>query len=143
MRADRYLEQVRLLDARIDRKLIEKQRIMELATRITPSLSGMPRASGNSDKIGDTAVRLVEIEEQINDLIDHLIDKRAEIIALLETLPVQDYTVLHQYYIQGVTLAAIAENMAPKPMSERQVSRIKARAIKRVQAILDGREPRA
>ena len=143
MRADRYLEQVRLLDARIDRKLIEKQRIMELAIRVTPSMTGMPRAEGNSDKIGDAVARLVEVEGQINRLIDQLIDKRAEMIALLETLPVQDYTVLHQYYIQGVTIAAIAENMTPKPMSERQVSRIKVRAIKRVQAILDEREPRA
>lgn len=138
MRATRYLMQVRRLDARINNKLAEKQRIMDLVTGVSPSLSGMPRPTGNHDKIGDAVARLTEVEDEINRTIDRLIDVRAEVVSLLETLPTDEYNVLHQYYVQGLTVEVIAEGMA---RTERQVYRIKARALKRVQTILDTREP--
>lgn len=128
---------VRRLDARINNNLAEKQRIRELATKATTDLSGMPRASGNHDKIGDVVVRLIEVEEEINRVIDELVDVRAEVIRLLETLPTDEYNVLHQYYIQGSTVEAISVRMS---RTERQVYRIKARGLKHVQAILDARE---
>ena len=138
MRATKYLLQVRRLDARINNKLAEKQRIMDLVTGVSPSLSGMPRPTGNHDKIGDAIARLTEVEEEINRVIDQLVVVRAEVVGLLETLPADEYNVLHQYYVQGLTVEVIAEGMA---RTERQIYRIKARGLKRVQAILDAREP--
>lgn len=137
MRADKFLGRVRRLDALIENKLSEKQRIMELATKVTPTLTGMPRASGDQDKIGDAVARLIAVEREIDRAVDRLIDVRAEVVSLLETLPADEYNVLHKYYVQGIKIEAIAEGME---RTERQVYRIKARALKRVQSILDARE---
>jgi DNA-directed RNA polymerase specialized sigma24 family protein len=141
VRADKYLGQVRRLDARINAKIAERQRVMELATRITPTLTDDPGGAGGvSDKIGNAVARLVVLEQEINEAIDQLIDTRAEVLELLESLPVDEYTVLHGHYILGRTFAAIAETMKPRPLTERQVHRIKGRGRRRVQSILDERE---
>lgn len=138
MRADKYLGRIRRLDVRINNKLAERQRVKELATQATSNLTGMPRASGNHDKIGDVVARLITIEQELDQIIDRLVDVRAEVVSLLETLPADEYNVLHQYYVQGHTVEAISVDT---DRTERQVYRIKARGLKRVQAILDAREP--
>lgn len=140
MRADKYLGQLSRLDAQINNKLQEKQWVTELALHITPSLTGMPRPSGTSDKVGNAAVRLAMLEREIDRIVDKLIDTRIEIVKLLETLPHDEYNVLHQYYVQGNTMEAIAAGWVPKPRSERQIYRIKHRAVRRVQIILDAKE---
>ena len=142
MRADKYLGQLSRLDAQINNKLQEKQWVTELALHITPSLTGMPRPSGTSDKVGNAAVRLAMLEREIDRIVDKLIDTRIEIVKLLETLPHDEYNVLHQYYVQGNTMEAIAAGWVPKPRSERQIYRIKHRAVRHVQAILDAKEAR-
>lgn len=140
MRAAKYLGQILRLDARVERKLAEKQHVLELATKTTPSLSDMPRGGGPADKVGDAVARLVALEAEIDRIVDELIDARAEVLKLLETLPDDEHDVLHKYYVQGQTIETIADGMLPRPKTERQIYRIKARALKRVQAILDERE---
>lgn len=140
MRADEYLSRIDRLDARIFDLLTEKQRLMEMATRLSPDMTGLPHASGVSDRVGSAAVKLASVDEEINRTVDRLIDARAEVTALLEMLPDDEYKVLHQYYVQQRVVGAIAENWTPREITERQVFRIKARALRRVQAILDARE---
>lgn len=139
IRAATYLGQIGRLNARINNKLQEKKQIMDLATCITPTLSDMPRGSGLSDKAGNAAARLADVEMEINRIIDQMIDTRAEIVQLLETLPSDEYTVLHNYFVLGQTVEVIADNMQPRAKTPRQIYRIKRRAMKRVQAILDER----
>lgn len=141
MRAARYLGRILELDARIDRKQAEKERVMELATHITPTMSDMPHGGGGtSDKVGNAGARLADLEHEIVATIDELIDAKREVLAILELLPVDDYQVLHMHFVQGLTYEEIADNFQPKPKSVRQIHRIKSRAIKRVQTILDERE---
>lgn len=139
-RAAAYLGQIGRLNARINNKLQEKRQIMDLALNVTPTLSDMPRGSGLSDKPGNAGAKLADIEMEINQIIDQLIDTRNEIIDLIETLPPDEYMVLHNYYVLAQTVEAIAENMKPKPKTPRQIYRIKSRALKHVQAILDERK---
>lgn len=140
MRADEYLSRIDRLDARIFDLLTEKQRLMEMATRLSPDMTGLPHAGGVSDRVGSAAVKLASVDEEINRTVDRLIDARAEVTALLEMLPDDEYRVLHQYYVQQRVVGAIAENWTPREITERQVFRIKARAMRHVQAILDARE---
>lgn len=140
MRADEYLSRIDRLDARIFDLLTEKQRLMEMATRLSPDMTGLPHVSSVSDRVGSAAVKLASVDEEINRTVDRLIDARAEVTALLEMLPDDEYRVLHQYYVQQRVVGAIAENWTPRGITERQVFRIKARALRRVQAILDARE---
>lgn len=137
MRAAEYLGQIGRLDARINNKLREKQQIMELATKVTPTLSDMPRGEGVSDKVASAVTRLVAIEQEIDRIVNQLVDTRAEVVGLLETLPNDEYLVLHAYYVARLTIEATAETMVK---SVRQVYRIKSRAMRRVQAILDEKD---
>lgn len=142
MRAAKYLGQIRRLDAHIDAKIAERQRVMDLATRITPTLSDAPGGSGGvSDRVGDAVAKLLDLDIQINQAIDRLVDVREEILDLLEMLPPEEYRVLHAHFVRGMTFAAIAEDMKPRPLTERQVHRIKGRALKRMQAMLDSNPP--
>lgn len=136
IRAAAYLGQIGKLNDRIKNKLQEKQQIMDLATNITPPLSDMPRGTGLSDKPGNAGTKLADVEREINRIVDQLIDTRAEIIQMLETLPQDEYTVLHNYFVLGQTWEVIAENIG---RSVRQVYRIKSKGMKHVQAILDAR----
>lgn len=140
MKAYMHLRRLTRLNALIDNKLLEKQKILELATKITPNLSGLPRPSGVSDKVGNAALQLAAVEAEIDRAVDRLVDARKEVLAMLETLPTDEYHVLHQYFVLGRTVEAIADCWQPKPRTERQVYRIKAKAIKHVQAILDAQK---
>ena len=137
MRADEYLAQVRILDVRINNKIKEMQRVMDLATKITASMSGMPRPSGVSDKVGEAAVRLSHLSAELDRITDELIDTRADVVKLIETLPPDEYAVLHAVYVQGQTVEEVADAWIPGPRTPRQIYRIKARAMRRVQSILD------
>ena len=143
MKAYRYLSQVLRLNRKINAKLEEKAQILDMVTKITPTISDMPKGGGNHDKIGDAVARLVAVEHEINRTIDKFVDTRDEILRTLEGLPDKEYTVLHGYYIQGQTVEAIADGWQPEPMSVRNAYRIKARGLRRVQAILDAREAAA
>lgn len=134
MRAEAYLRRVRRLDLRVDSLLAEKRRVRELLTAASPDLSGLPRGSGGGDRIGGLTVRLIELEGEIDRAIDELVDARREVLARLEALPEDEYSVLHQYYLQGRTVSAIALRLH---YCERQVYRLKRSGLRRVQALLD------
>lgn len=137
MKANDYLLQLRRLDARINNKIWEMQQIRDLATRITSNLSGMPHPAGWTDKVGDAAVRLSHLGAEIDQITDQLIEARQSVIQLLETLPPEEYDILHKIYVQGLTVEVIAESKPGGQRSIRQIYRIKARALRRVQSILD------
>ena len=46
-----YLEQIKTEDAKIDAKRAEEQELWALATTMTQNYSGMPKGSGNDDKM--------------------------------------------------------------------------------------------
>ena len=139
MRAAKYLGQVLHLDRAVNRKLAEKQQILDLVMRATPALSGMPRGTGGpQDRVGDAVARLVDMESEIDQAVDALVDAKAEVLRMLEDLPEDEQKVLHRYYVQGQTIEHIAEDFKPRARTPRQIYRIKARALKRVQALLDG-----
>lgn len=140
MRVVKYLEKIREMDMRVDGKIAERERILELATAITPVLSDMPKGGGPSDKIGNAAVKLAAIAAEIDEATDRFIDYRAEAIRLLEALPINEYAVLHGHYVRYQTIEYIAENWVPAPKTARQVYRIKAKALRHAQTLLDERE---
>lgn len=137
MKATDYLLQLRRLDTKINNKIWEMQQIRDLATRITSSLSGMPHPAGVTDKVGDAAVRLSHLGAEIDQITDQLIKARQSVIQLLETLPPEEYDLLHKVYVQGLTVEEIADGKPGGQRSIRQIYRVKARALRHVQAILD------
>lgn len=128
-----WLERVRMLDELIMAKLAEHQQLLDLATKITPNMDGMPHATGVSDKVGNVATKLADLAIETNNLIDSYVDAKQEIIHALEKLPPNQYGVLHRYYVRGMTWEEIAEDMNKSTM---QVFRYKKKAIKNLQSVI-------
>ena len=95
MTAREYLSQARMIDARINSKLIELQRIRELATRATGTVSDMPRnPSPDLQQMENRVVKIVDLEKEINAEIDELVDLKREITRRVKSIPNTEYQLL-------------------------------------------------
>ena len=96
------LQEYRKLDGRINRALDEKRRWEELAVRISPVYSDMPRGGGNGDKLTEAVQRIVDLEAEIDRDIDRLVDLRQWIernIDAVEDTRLRD--ILRRRYVDG------------------------------------------
>ncbi len=111
MKAKEYLQQVKKIDKLIENKLIEKEQWFAIATGTTASSEDGDRvqSSGSQQKMADAVVKIIALQEEINNLIDMYIDTKQGVIKTIEQLPADEYDVLHKRYIQDRTLAEIAE----------------------------------
>lgn len=131
------LEQVKKLDQLIDAKIAERDRLIALATNISPSpMDGMPFSNTGtvSQKIENAVINLIMLEQELEKIIDKYVDTKREIVRMLEKLPALEYGVLHRYYIQYMTWQEVAEDMG---YSMVQVWRIKKNGLKRLQDAIE------
>lgn len=130
----KWLEQVKKLDELISAKTAERDKLLDLAKKITPELSGMPHASGISDKVGSSAVKLADLAKKTDDLIDLYTNHKNKVLAALELLPANQYGVLHRHYIRYMPFEKIAEDM---DKSTSQVYRYRKKGIKKLKMIVN------
>lgn len=131
-----WLSSIWKLDQMIEGKIAERERLTALATDISPRMpDGMPYSNTGtvSQKMQDAVIDLVMLEKELEKLIEEYISRKRKIVAALEKLPEKEYGVLHRYYIRGMTLEAIGEDMG---YCTRQVKRIKKRALAMLQDVL-------
>ena len=129
-----YLDQVRELDRRIETKIWERRQIMDMATRLSAPMDGMPKGKGTpSDLVGDCAVRLAMLAKELDEAIDRYVDTKQEVVSNLERLEPEECDVLHRHYILYQTWEQVAETMS---YSYTSVWRIKKRAIRHLGEIL-------
>lgn len=121
-----WLEQIRKLDQLIEAKLAEREQVRELAVNTVGSMDGMPHAPGIMDKVGNLTVKLISLGEELDRLIDEYIDRKQEVVKVLETLPEREYGVLHRYYIRNMTWEQVAEDVG---YCSSQIWRIKKAAF--------------
>ena len=129
--AKEFLKQVRLCDIHINNKLEEKARLESLALKITSSWSS-EHVSGscNQDKLGDAVSKIADMERDINKAVDEFIDKKKEVIAVLEKVQNPDQLdILYKRYIQYESFEQIANEMS---MSYRNICNIHGKALQSV-----------
>ncbi len=136
--AQRYLEQVWMLDAIIKNKLIERRQWMEIALGITANMEGeRVQSSGSQSKMGDAIGKCVDIEAEVDSLIDRLIDTKREVIQTIEQVDnPTEYSVLHMRYIQYMDLQDIADHYGKEYT---WATTTHGRAIASLQKVLDER----
>lgn len=137
MEAQKWLEQLGKLDQLIDAKVAEHSRLRALAADISPKpLDGMPYNNTGmvSRKLENAVINLVMLGDEIDKLIDKYVDYKQEVVKALEKLSANEYGVLHRYYVRYMTLEQIAEDMG---YCERQISRIKKKALKNLEDVLE------
>ena len=129
-----WLDQVKKLDELIDAKCAERDQLMDLATKITPEMTGMPHGGGVSDKVGTIAAKLADLAREINEVVDHFVDYKASVVATLEKLPAKEYGVLHRHYIRYMTWEEVAEDMGYCSV---QVWRIKNKGLEMLRDVIE------
>lgn len=137
MNVQEWLEEVKKLDELINAKLAERQRLIEIATDISPKMpDGMPHSNTGmvSQKMSDAVINLIDLEKQIDNLIDRYVDYKRQVVETLERLPEKQYGVLHRHYIRGMTWESVAEDMGYSVM---QVWRIKKKAFKSLESVIE------
>lgn len=136
MKAKDYLKQIKKLDSLIKNKLIERQQWLDIALGITPQMSGeRVQSSGNQQKMANAIDKCIDIGSEIDTYVDTLIDKKREILSVIEQLEPDKYTLLHSIYVQFMTLEDAAFAMGK---SYSWSTTTHGRALKDVQTILDG-----
>ena len=137
MTVQEWLEKVKKLDLMIDAKNAERERLMALATDISPRMpDGMPFSfTGTVNrKVEDAVIKLIALAEETDKLVDQYIDYKQKVIKELEKLPEREYAVLHKRYIQYLTWEQIAEDMS---YSTVQIWRISKNGLKILEDVIE------
>ncbi len=126
MSGEEYLNMIEKLNLLINNKILEKEELFTITTKTTQANDGMPHAAGTSDKVGNGAVKLVEKAKEIDEMIDLFYDLKQEIIGQMQKLPVDEYNILYQSFVQRVSLSDIADDLG---VSLAQVKRTRRSGI--------------
>lgn len=114
MKAIEFLKQYQKINSVIENKLIEREQWKEVAYNTTPGGKQSPdkvQTSGNPQKMADAVNRYIDIEREIDGYVDNLVERKADIISVIEQLDTAEYDVLHKHYIQGITLFEISSKL--------------------------------
>ena len=107
-----WLSRYQSINRQVKSKLDEIERLRSLETKITPTLSDMPKSGGINNKIELVTERIDEIERQMSDELKMLVDTRAEIEAAIQEIDEAVYReLLERRYIYGEHWERIAVNM--------------------------------
>ena len=102
-----FLNRYCYLDASINSKLAQVQRMRELAAGVAPPGDG--KSSGKSDRVGSIVSKIVDLEAEIYADIDALVNIGREIRAVISKVADDRYrTILTERYINGKTFEEIA-----------------------------------
>ncbi len=139
MKAKDFLKSYRKLDEMIENKMYEAKRWEDIALNISPRYGGEKvQSSGSQQKMADAVVKIIEIENEINERIDQLIDLSNYITSVIEQLSPMQYGLLHRVYIQYMSIKEAAWDLDKR--SESWGRRTHGRALAKVQKILDKSE---
>ena len=114
MAAKEYLSQAYRIDQRINAKLEQVIALRGLASKVTGTLSDMPRAdSPNVCRMEDIILKIVDSENEINAEIDRLIDLKRELRTVISAVDQPEHqTLLELRYLCFKTWEQIAVAMA-------------------------------
>lgn len=85
MKAIDYLERIKIMDAMIETKTEELERLRTLAEKTTASAGGeRVQASGSKTKLEDCVIKIVQAQNEINASIDRFVDFKKEAMELID-----------------------------------------------------------
>ena len=136
LRAEAFLDEVFLLNKKIDAKQKEIDILNALLVKLNKELTpDRVQTSGDKDQLGNTIAKLIDAKVEINNLIDRYVDKLAVVRIVIEQVSdPKEYDLLHKHYIQGLSWTSISHEWGN---SNTWVHEIKNNAFASVQKILD------
>lgn len=124
METKQYLNQINRLERQIQNKLSEIYQLKTMACSVTISNDNeRVQTSGGKDKVGAVVSKIVDMENEV----DNMIDKRCNIVAQIESMEnTEFYDMLAQIYILKKELKVVA---IEKKMSYSHAKRLHGQAI--------------
>ena len=113
MKIKEYLGQAYRIDHRINSKLDQISALHDLATKESSTVNDMPGSPNrNIHKMEDVIVKIIALEEEVNQDIDELVDLKTDITHLIKTLESHEYQIiLEQRYLCFKTWEQISVDM--------------------------------
>lgn len=133
MTAKEYLSRYRVLNDGINAKLMQVEELRSKAQTVSGGNSTGAHSPQPYDRIGEITAKIVDLEREINEEIDHLVDIQREIRESIAAVPEERLRTLLEYkYINCMTLEEIAVCMN---YSYPQICRLHGRALQSVKMI--------
>lgn len=132
MEAKAYLEQARNINIQIDSKLEQVSALRQLAIKASSTISPVP-PSGTPDphRLEKTITRMMDIEHEVDEDIDHLVQLKADIMKAVSRVPDdRERVVLELRYLAFKDWASIADAIG---LHVRQVYRLHDEALKHIE----------
>ena len=113
MTAKDYLSQAYRLDQRINSKLEQVESLNGLATKVSSTLTGMPKNPNRATStMADSVSNIIDLQAEINDDIDRLVDLKREMVAVIKAVAnTECQTLLELRYLCFKTWEQIAVEM--------------------------------
>lgn len=113
MTAKDYLSQAYRLDQRINSKLEQVESLNGLATKVSSTLTGMPKNPNRATStMADSVSKIIDLQAEINDDIDRLVDLKREMVAVIKAVAnTECQTLLELRYLCFKTWEQIAVEM--------------------------------
>ena len=126
-----YLLQARYLDERIHSKLQQIESLNDLATSCSAVIGDMPRNPNHGgSKMADAVIKIVSLQEEINQDINVLVELKHEIMGVIKAVPNVEYqTLLEKRYLCFITWEQIAVDMN---YSMQHIHRMHSAALKEI-----------
>lgn len=139
MKAFDYLNQIKMMDTKINNDIEELESLQTLATKTTSALGGNKvQASGSQQKMADCVIKIAELKKDINREIDVYVEYKEKVRKFVyEACDAECCRLLYLRYFQSGTWEEIAEKMN---YSRQWVSKLHKRALRQVQRKLDAIE---
>lgn len=131
MQAEKYLEQIKKIDAIISNKLKEYKRWVDVADGMGGfSVGDRVLSSRNLHKGSDAIAEYIDIESEINALKA----RKKAILDTIQQLPYTEYEILYKIYVEGYMLKELPSQF---DRSYDWVRMKKRKALEMLQDILD------
>ena len=113
MTAKEYLSQAYRLDQRINSKLEQVESLNALATKVSSTLTGMPKNPNRAaSTMADAMAKIIDLQADINRDIDALVDLKRDIVVLVKRVDCAEYqTILEKRYLCFMTWEQIAVDL--------------------------------
>ena len=108
-----FLNRAFYINQRINSKVEQIASLNALANKVTTTYSQVPASgSHNNHKMEDIIVKIIAMEEDINNDIDELLDIKAEIIGAINAVENEEHrTILEKHYLSLESWEDIAADM--------------------------------
>ena len=133
-----YLHRIQKLDRMIEHELQEVEKWKAMCEYPNAPTYGTERVqTSGSNKLPSVLANYITIKGRIEKEVEKLVEERQEIINTIKGLPLQEYDVIYEKYVNKKDFYEIADIMG---ISYSWVTSVHGRALKSMQKILQDKE---